>query len=50
MAWGQSAFGYRHHLEMVEERQSSMRQEAGGKSICSMKSKIRENEAQDSVA
>lgn len=45
----QSAFGYRRHLETVEEQQSSMRQEAEGRSVCSMKSKIRENEARDSV-
>lgn len=49
MALGQSAFGHRRHLETAEERQSSMRQEGEGKSICSMKSKTRENGDWDSV-
>lgn len=49
MAWGRLAFGYHRHLEMVEERQSSMRQEEEGRSICLMKSKTRESEDWDSV-
>lgn len=49
MALGQSAFGYRRHLETAEERQNSMRQEEEGRSICSMKSKTRENGDWDSV-
>lgn len=50
MALGQSAFGCRRHLEKAEERQNSMRQEEEGRSICSMKSKRRENEDWDSAA
>jgi hypothetical protein len=43
MALGQLAFGYRRHLGRAEERQSSMRQEEEGRSICLMKSRTREN-------